>query len=163
MARVEEAWKKVDKIHPVDARFYDEALETAYLGFSSLIHTIGVLAFLTISIASMGLFGMVVFTSETRLKEISIRKVMGASVGSLVVLLGRNFLLILGLSAAIALPSTYFVLDRVFLPRFPYHNPIGMMELFIGFLGVLLIAFLMIGTQTIKAARSNPAEVLKNE
>ncbi|MEI9919847.1 MAG: ABC transporter permease [Bacteroidota bacterium] len=163
MAKIEEAWKKVDKIHPVSARFYDEALEEAYLGFSIAIKTIGVLAFLTISIASMGLFGMVVFTTETRLKEIGIRKVMGASVGSLVALLSRNFVFVLALSAAIAIPATYFIAERIFLVRFPYHAPVGMIDLFGGLAAVLAIAFLMIGTQTMKAARSNPAEVLKNE
>ena len=163
MARVKEAWTKIDKIHPVDAKFYDEALEAAYLGYSLAIKTIGILAFLTISIASLGLFGMVVFTTETRMKEISIRKVMGASVSNLVTLLSKNFVIMLGLSAAIAIPVTYFVCDRIFLPRFPYHPPIGIMDLFSGLIAVLLVAFIMIGTQTQKAAKSNPAEVLKNE
>jgi putative ABC transport system permease protein len=163
MARVEEAWKNVDKIHPVDAKFYDEALEAAYFGFSMLIKTIGILAFLAITIASMGMFGMVVFTTETRMKEISIRKVMGASAASLITLLGRSFVFMLCFSAAIAIPVTYFVAERIFLPRFPYHTPVGMLELFIGFFGVLSIAFIMIGSETMKAANANPSQVLKNE
>jgi len=163
MAKIESAWKGIDKVHPIEASFYDEQIERAYSEFSVMIKIIGFLSFLAISIASMGLFGMVVFTTETRLKEISIRKVMGASSGNLVLLLSRNFMLLLAISAIIALPVTYFFFNEVILTNFPYHNPIGPSELFAGLLGVLMIAFIMIGLQTMKAARSNPAEVLKSE
>jgi ABC-type antimicrobial peptide transport system permease subunit len=128
-----------------------------------MIKIIGFLSFLAISIASMGLFGMVVFTTETRLKEISIRKVMGASSGNLVFLLSRGFLSLLSISALIALPVTYFFFENVVLTNFPYHTPVQIAELSVGLLAVLLIAFIMIGSQTMKAARSNPAEVLKGE
>jgi putative ABC transport system permease protein len=163
MAKIESSWKKIDRVHPLDANFYDKQIERAYGEFSAMIKIIGFLSFLAISIASMGLFGMVVFTTETRLKEISIRKVMGASSRNLVYLLSRNFMLLLAISAVIALPATYFFFDSVVLTNFPYHEPIGAAELFAGLLAVLLIAFVMIGSQTLKAARSNPAEILKSE
>jgi putative ABC transport system permease protein len=82
MASIDNAWRKIDKIHPMDAKFYDDQIElkpTASLWSWSKV--IGFIAFLAICIASLGLFGMVVFTTETRLKEISIRKVLGASEG----------------------------------------------------------------------------------
>ncbi len=163
MGKIESAWKGVDKVHPIDATFYTEAIEKAYGEFSAMIKIIGFLSFLAISIASMGLFGMVVFTTETRLKEIGIRKVMGAGSGNLVVLLSRGFLLLLAISAVIALPLTYLFFENVLLTNFPFHDPVGVPELFAGLLAVLLIAFIMIGTQTMKAARSNPAQVLKSE
>ena len=163
MAKIESTWKKIDRVHPFQAEFYDEAIEDAYSEFSAMIKIIGFLSFLAISIASMGLFGMVVFTTETRLKEISIRKIMGASSGNLVYLLSRGFLLLLSISALIALPVTYLFFENVVLTNFPYHTPVQIAELFVGLLAVLLIAFIMIGSQTMKAARSNPAEVLKSE
>jgi ABC-type antimicrobial peptide transport system permease subunit len=163
MAKIESAWKKFDKIHPIEARFYNDDIEKAYSGFSAMIKIIGFLSFLAISIASMGLFGMVVFTTETRLKEISIRKVMGASSGNLVLLLSRGFLILLSISAAVAIPLTYFFFEGVVLTNFPYHNPIQITELFAGLVVVLVIAVIMIGSQTMKAARSNPAEILKSE
>ena len=92
MAKIESVWKKIDPVHPFEAKFYDEAIEDAYSEFSAMIKIIGFLSFLAISIASMGLFGMVAFTTETRLKEIGIRKVMGASSGNLIYLLSRGFL-----------------------------------------------------------------------
>ena len=161
LAKIESTWKKIDRVHPFKAKFYDEEIEEAYSEFSSMIKIIGFLAFLAISIASMGLFGMVVFTTETRLKEIGIRKVMGASSGNLVFLLSRGFLTLLAISALIALPVTYVFFENVVLRRFPYHTPVQITELLVGLLAVLLIAFLMIGSQTLKAARSNPVEVLK--
>jgi putative ABC transport system permease protein len=162
-AKIEATWKKIDRVHPLRAKFYDEEIEEAYSEFSTLIKIIGFLSILAISIASMGLFGMVAFTTETRLKEISIRKVMGASPVSLVYLLSRGFLALLSISALIALPVTYLFFRNVVLTRFPYHTPVQVVELLAGLLLVLLIAFLMIGSQTLKAARSNPAKVLKSE
>jgi ABC-type lipoprotein release transport system permease subunit len=163
MAKIESTWKKIDPVHPFKAEFFDEAIEEAYSEFSVQIKIIGFLAFLAISIASMGLFGMVVFTTETRLKEISIRKVMGASSGNLIYLLSRGFLLLLSMSALIALPVTYVFFENVVLTNFPYHTPVQITELFAGLLAVLLIAFIMIGSQTVRAAQSNPAEILKSE
>jgi predicted lysophospholipase L1 biosynthesis ABC-type transport system permease subunit len=163
IGKIESTWKKIDRIHPFDAQFYDEAIEEAYSELSSMIKIIGFLSFLTISIASMGLFGMVVFTTETRLKEISIRKVMGASSGNLIYLLSQGFLVLLAISALIALPMTYLFFENVVLTKFPYHTPVQVVELFVGLLAVSLIAFIMIGSQTMKAAQSNPAEVLKSE
>lgn len=162
MAKIDDAWKRVDKVHPLEATFYDDEIEQAYSEFSSMIKLIGLLAFLAISIASLGLFGMVVFTTETKLKEVSIRKTLGASEGGLIYLLSRSFIFLLVTSAAIALPVTYFFFDRVLLRKFPYHSPIGM-EAFYGFIIVMTLAFVMIGIQTLGIARTNPAQVLKNE
>lgn len=163
MARIGAAWKKVDRVRPLKAEFYDEAIQNAYGEFSVMIRIIGFLSFLAISIASMGLFGMVVFTTETRLKEISIRKVMGAGFGNLIYLLSHSFLVMLMISAAIALPVTYLFFEKIVLTRFPYHTPIQLVELFAGVLAVLLIAIVIIGSQTMKAAGSDPAKVLKSE
>lgn len=163
MARIETAWKKIDRVHALDAKFYDDQIEHAYAQFSIVVKIIGFLAFLAICIASMGLFGMVVFTTETKLKEISIRKVLGASEGNLVVLLSRGFLLLLAVAALIALPVTYLFFDKVVLVMFAYHDPIGWLDMFAGLAGVLVIAGLMIASQTLKVARANPATTLKNE
>ncbi|HEY5746973.1 MAG TPA: ABC transporter permease [Chryseolinea sp.] len=163
LTKIASVWKKIDRVHPFQAEFYDEAIEDAYSEFSAMIKIIGFLSFLAISIASMGLFGMVVFTTETRLKEVSIRKIMGATAGNLVFLLSRDFLLLLSISALIALPATYFFFESIVLTNFPYHTPVQITELFVGLLVVLLIAMMMIGSQTMRAVRSNPAEVLKSE
>lgn len=163
MAKIQDAWKSVDPVHPFEAEFYDDAIEEAYSDLSAMIKVIGFLSFIAISIASLGLLGMVVYTTETRLREISIRKVLGATSGNLVILLSRGFIVLLAISALIALPVTWLFFEHVVLTNFPFHDPVGMVELFGGLLVVLAIAFIMIGSQTMKAAQSNPAEVLKGE
>jgi ABC-type antimicrobial peptide transport system permease subunit len=163
MGKIQTVWKTFDPVHPFEAQFYDDAIEEAYIELSAMIKVIGFLSFIAISIASLGLLGMVVFTTETRIREVSIRKVLGATAGNLVLLLSRGFIILLAISAAIALPITYLFFEEVVLSNFPFHKPIGLVELSGGLLVVLAIAFLMIGSQTVWAARSNPAEVLKGE
>lgn len=163
LKKIEIAWKKIDDVHPLEATFYDEQIERSYSDFSSRIKTIGALAFLAICIASIGLFGMVVFTTETRLKEISIRKVLGAGERKLVFLLSKSFLLLLAISATIALPFTHFFFAKYVLSEYADKAPIAWTELLVGTAAVITIAFAMIGAHTLQAARSNPAEVLKNE
>lgn len=163
MDKVNTAWKKIDNIHPLNARFYEEHIEQAYNKLSWIMKIIGSVAFLSISIASMGLLGMVIFTTETRLKEISIRKVLGASELSLVFMMGRGFISLLIISCLIGLPCAYYFMDNIILGSIVYRAPIGVLDLFIGIFAIIGIAFLMIGSQTIKVARTNPAEVLKVE
>jgi ABC-type lipoprotein release transport system permease subunit len=163
MAKIQELWKSIDPVHPLEAQFYDDAIEEAYRELSAMIKVIGFLSFIAISIASLGLLGMVVFTTETRRKEMSIRKVLGASSGNLVLLLSGGFLVLISASAIIAIPITYLFFENVVLTNFPFHEPIGIVELFSGLIVVLAIAFLLIGSQTVRAAASNPADVLKCE
>lgn len=160
---IENAWKKVDKVHPLQATFYSEQIEEAYSQYSVMIKVIGFISFIAIGISSLGLFGMVVFTTETKLREISIRKVLGASEAGLVFLLSKSFLLLLAIAVMIAIPLTYLFFDGVVLAKFAYHQPIGATELLlsVGIVGGL--AILLIGSQTFQAARRQPAEALKNE
>jgi putative ABC transport system permease protein len=162
-AKIEAIWKKFDTVHPLEAKFYDEQIEEAFKGLNAAMKVGGFLATLVICIASIGLFGMVVFTTQTRLKEISIRKVLGASEGGLLYLLSRGFLILLIVAASIAIPITYFFFDSFLLPQIANHSPIAFMDIFIGVLVVMIVALLMIGSQTFKVSRTNPAEVLKTE
>jgi putative ABC transport system permease protein len=118
---------------------------------------------LAICIASLGLLGMVVFTTETRLKEISIRKVLGASEGTLLYLLGKGFFLLLAIATVISMPLTILFFEKIAFPELANHAPLSIPEMFLGVLGVLAIALIMIGSQTLKVAHTNPAEVLKAE
>ncbi|MEZ5073118.1 MAG: FtsX-like permease family protein [Bacteroidales bacterium] len=161
--KIQAAWEKFDPDHPFQAEFYTDAIENAYSELSSLIKIIGFLSILAISIASLGMFGMLVFSTETRRKEIGIRKVMGAGPANLIYVLSRDFLSMLTLSALIALPVTYLFFQKMVLTRFPYHTPVGLSEMGAGLLGVLVIAFGMMASQTWKTAMSDPAGVLKTE
>jgi putative ABC transport system permease protein len=161
--KIETIWKNLDNVHPLTARFYDEDIEEGFRGFKASVKLGGFLAFLIICIASMGLLGMVVFSTETRLKEISIRKVHGASETQLVFLLSKGFLILILIAATGGLSITYVVFERMLLPRVINHAPMGVAELVIGVFAVMAIALLMIGSQTLKVARTNPGQVLKTE
>ncbi len=162
-AKIETILKKLDTVHPFEAKFYDDEIEESFKGLSASMKLAGAIAFLAVCIASLGLLGMVVFTTETRLKEISIRKVMGATEGGLVYLLGKGFFMLLAIAALIALPLTYFFFEQVMLPKIANHAPLGLLEGILAVVTVMLIAITMIGSQTLKVAKANPAEALQNE
>lgn len=161
--KIHAVWKKFDVIHPFEGKFYQDHIHEAYDKLSWIIKIIGFIAFLVISIASLGLLGMVIFTTEKRLKEISIRKVLGATESGLILLMSKGFVLLLIISSAIAIPCAYYFMDQVVFGKLVYRAPIGVIDLLMGTIVVMGIALFMIGTQTLKVARSNPAETLKNE
>lgn len=162
-AKIEAIWKKVDSVHPLNAKFYSEQIERSFKGLRASAKIAGFISFLAICIASMGLLGMVVFTTETRLKEISIRKVLGATEAGLLVLLGKGFFLLLIVSAGIGLPITYLFFDQIVFQELANCAPIAASDLLIGFFAIALLALTMICLQTFKATRANPADVLKTE
>jgi ABC-type antimicrobial peptide transport system permease subunit len=163
MEKLEGTWKKFDKVHPFYAKFYDDKIRESYDQLSGIVHVIGFMAFLAISIASLGLLGMVVFTTETRIKEISIRKVLGATISNLLYMMSKGFIFLLLISAIIAIPCTFLLFDRVIFGSTAYRAPFGFTDLFGGALIVFAIAILAIGSQTLKVAKTNPATVLKND
>ena len=161
--KIKAAWDSFDEVHEFQGTFYQDNIERAYDEYLILTTIIGFLAFLTVCIASLGLLGMGVYTAETRLKEISIRKVLGASEKSLVKLLSKSFMFLLTLSAAIALPITYFIFDSLILAEQAYRAPIGILEMSLGVIIIFAIGFVTIGSQTWRAAKANPATTLRNE
>jgi putative ABC transport system permease protein len=163
LSRFQSTWRTIDRVHPLMASLYQDDIKQFYHPLTVMSKVIGCLAFLTIFIASLGLFGMVVFTAETRLKEVSVRKVLGASEVSLVYLLSKGFLSLLLAAAFLALPVTYLLFDKVVLSQLAYHAPISVSSLLSCLLLFMLIALLIIGSKTIGVARSNPAQVLKAE
>ena len=163
MNKIESAWKKVDPIHPVQAKFYQERIENAYAKLSWIVRIVAFIAFLAISIASLGMLGMVVFVTETRTKEISVRKVLGASFSNLITLMSKSFIWLLVVSTAIAIPAGYYIMDKVIFGKLVYRAPISIVDAGLGAFVVIVIALLMIVWQTSNVARTNPASVLKNE
>ncbi len=162
-ARMEAVWKKFDNVHPFDAKLYNDEIEQSFAGLKASMKVGGFLAFLVIAIASIGLLGMVIFTTETRLKEISIRKVLGASETGLLFLLSRGFFTLLLIAALIAVPITYLFFSQIMMRGVGNAAPVTAVELFAGVLVVVGIAVLMITSHTLKVTRTNPADVLKVE
>ncbi|MDN5213420.1 ABC transporter permease [Fulvivirgaceae bacterium BMA12] len=163
MEKIENAWEKVDPVHPMSASFYEDQIKEIYNEEASMITIVGFIAFLAISIASLGLLGMVIFTIESRLKEISIRKVFGASEMNLIYKLGKGFIVLLLLAAVIAIPAAYYYVNTIIFEEVVYKTSFGFFDIVPGVLIVFGIAFLMVCYETLRAARSNPATILRNE
>lgn len=163
MLQLEDAWKKTESAHPFEAYFYDDMIQWAYNEYSSMIKVIGYLAALAIVIASLGLIGMVIYSTEARLTEISIRKVFGARVRQLVFALGKSFIVLLVIAGLISIPVTYFFFSNVVLADVAYHSTIGFFEPTIGYLVIMLISLLVIGLQTWEIAVANPVDTLRSE
>ncbi len=163
IAALERAWKKIDPHHPFEYQFFDDAVRENYANFMDLLWIVGFLALLAIVIALMGLFGMAVYTIKTRKKEISIRKVMGASLRDLAWLLSKSYFYLFLIAAAIALPISYLLSKQLVLQQFAQQYPMGVGLFLPGLLLLAGLVALTVLSQTLKAARSNPAEALKVE
>ncbi len=163
MSRLEEVWDEHDKVHPFKAEFFDEKLADSYNDYMITFKIVGFLSVLAVSIAALGLLGMAVYAAESRLKEISIRKVLGATEGSLVYLLSKGFMYMIGFASLLAVPITYYIFDRKVLGDQANRISIGVVELGLGVLVIFIIGSIMIGWQTLRAARANPASTLRDE
>ena len=163
MGKLEDTWKKVDPVNDFSAKFHDDLIQDTYGDISASLKTFGLLSAIAICISILGLLGMAVYTAESRIKELAIRKVLGATVANLLVLLGKNFMTIFLLSASVAIPAAYYAYEKTIVSDAVYRIGIGFWELANGALLIIVIAVLTISGQTIRAARTNPAENLRNE
>ncbi|WP_128545967.1 ABC transporter permease [Larkinella soli] len=161
LADIRAIWKKHNPYEAFAGQWYDDFLYDHHTHPEDM-NFMGLLIGLALSIAGLGLFGMVTYTTETRIREVGIRKVMGANVGQIVMLLSKDFVKLLALSGVIALPLGYMA-GNLFLHAFAYHISIGAGILLSG-VGVLLtLGALTIGIRTYRAAQANPADSLRAE
>jgi ABC-type antimicrobial peptide transport system permease subunit len=159
---MEAAFKKVLPDVAFDYQFVDQAYALKFATEERTQQLAAVFAGLAIFISCLGLFGLASFTAEQRVKEIGIRKVLGASVGSLWGMLSRDFVYLVGLACLIALPLSYYGLSR-WLAQYTYRTTLAWW-IFAGAGGAaLLITLLTVSYQAIKAALANPVKSLRSE
>ncbi|MBO0948236.1 ABC transporter permease [Fibrella forsythiae] len=161
MAEVKQVWKRLRPFDPFEGQWYDDFLEARHTHADDA-DFMGLLIGLAFSIGCLGLLGMVTYTTQTRVKEIGVRKVMGAEVSQLVWLLSRDFVKLLVIAAAIALPLGYLS-GYAFLFSFAYHVSIGFETLGLCVGVLLLLGSLTIGLRTYRAALANPVMSLRSE
>lgn len=160
---IEKAWSNVNPTLKLDYRDFEEEVRFFYNTiFSDFVTIVGVIAFMAIFISCLGLLGMATYATETRLKEISIRKVLGSSDGALVMLLSKGFLGLIGIAVLLAVPAAWFV-NNLWLELIAYRTEFGAGVIGLGILILLLLGGLTVGSQTIRAAFTNPVDNLKNE
>lgn len=161
---MEATWKGFKTEEKFMARFFDDELEDAYSFYFTMIKICGFLGVLAISISCLGLLGMVVYTVETRTKEVGVRKVMGATDGDVLFLLSKDFIKLMIIAAIIAIPITYFIFDKMLLGlQSAYPISIGFWEIIISLLVMVVLGGATILSQTIRAARSKPVDTLRYE
>ena len=162
LAGLQEPWDTFFPGNPVDYFFLDSFFNKQYEKDHQFGQVFGLFSLLAIFVASLGLFGLASFLTLQRTKEIGIRKVLGSTVPNIVLLLSKDFIQLVILSNLLAWPLAWWLMDS-WLQSFPYRialNPL----LFLGAgISVVLVAFLSVGVQTLKAALLNPAETLKYE
>lgn len=162
VASIEKHWKESASGEPFEYTFLDQDFDALFRSEMRLRNSFTVLAGLTILIACMGLFALAAFTTEQRTKEVGIRKAMGASKLSLIVLLSKEFTTLVFISIIPALALGYYFSD-IWLNDFAYRINIGPM-IFIGSaLVAIVIAWLTVSYQALKAAASNPVDSLRYE
>ena len=162
LTSLEQQWKATVNNVPFDYRFVDKEVEKLYdeekrLGEISIVFTI-----LAILISCLGLFGLVSFVAEQKKKEIGIRKVLGASIGSVVQLLTKDFVKLVIIALVIATPIAYYFMQR-WLEDFTYRIDIQWWVFALAGGFAVLITFLTVGFQSLKSAVANPVKSLRTE
>jgi putative ABC transport system permease protein len=162
LSQVEQAWNTHFPGNPMDYFFLDQFFNRQYESDKRFGEIFTMFTALAIFVACMGLFGLASFMTIQRTKEIGIRKALGSSSTDVVLLLSKGFIQLVLIANLIAWPVAWYLMHN-WLQTFPYRIDINPLLFVFAGLGVVIIAFLSVGFQTVRAAGINPAIALKNE
>ena len=160
IAAVEQTFRKHEPNALFDYEFVDEAYNNLYKTETRSGHLFALFAGLAIFISCLGVFGLAAYTAERRTKEIGIRKVLGASVASLVGLLSKDFIQLVILALVVASPIAYYFMEN-WLTEFTYRIEIGWSVFALAGLLAVGIALLTVSFHSVRAALANPVESLR--
>lgn len=147
---------------PFSYYFLDEAIENGYKEEKKIQQLSGIFAILAIVISCLGLFGLAMFTANQRIKEIAVRKILGANISSLFKLLSKDFIKLVGLALLIAVPISWYVMNN-WIETFAFHIAIQWWMFVIAGSILLIIALLTVSYQSLKVAKTNPSKTLRTE
>jgi putative ABC transport system permease protein len=159
---ISKIYSRFDIENKVEFHFLDQNFANQYQSEQKQGKILFIFTLMAICIACLGLFGLVTFTAEQRVKEIGIRKVLGASVTNIVTLLSKDLMKLVLVATAIASPLAWYGMSK-WLQSFAYRVDIQWWVFAIAGIAAILIAFITVGTQSVKAATTNPAKSLKSE
>jgi len=162
LAQLKPVWERTYPDYLFSYQFLDQQIKEFYENEQKTSILLTVFSCIAIFIGCLGLFGLVTFMANQKNKEIGVRKVMGASVESIVFMFSREFLKLIGLGFLIAAPVAWWVMNR-FLDEFAYKIKIGPGVFVIGLLATMVIALLTVGYRSFKAAVVNPVKSLRSE
>jgi predicted permease len=162
LERLGRAWDKVSPEFPMETSFLDEEFDRLYRAEQRMGGLFGAFTVLAIVIACLGLLGLASFMAERRTREIGIRKVLGATASSIVLLLSREFFILVILANIVAWPAAWYVMAR-WLQNYAYHAPLNPLVFVGAAVSALLIALLTVSFQAVRAALSEPVESIRYE
>jgi len=162
VAFVESVWRRNFPEHPLEYQFLDDHFTEVYRADMQVSRMVGILAALAIFISCLGLFGLASYSAERRIREIGIRKVMGASARSIVLLLSRHFIRLVLIANLIAWPLAFWAIHR-WLEDYAYRIAISWWVFIAAGVAALLIALVTVSLLAIKAALANPVKSLRTE
>tara|TARA_R110002050_G_scaffold194708_2_gene329497 strand:- start:4110 stop:6524 length:2415 start_codon:yes stop_codon:yes gene_type:complete len=159
---IEKEWSDFAGSHALEYEFLDSRIEKQYQSEKTLLQIFSYFSILSILIAGLGLFALTSFTVEQRLKEFSIRKIVGAELSDLSILIGREFLILIVVASLIVSPVALYGINE-WLLGFSYRINLPYYALFLASLLSLVITILAIAYHIVKLARTNPARILRDE
>lgn len=162
ISHLESTWKKLESNWPFEYKFLDSNFDKLYKSETKLAKLFTFFTAFAIFVACLGLFGLVVYSTSQRFKEISIRKVLGAKESQLVVHLGKTYVFLICIAFLVAIPFSYYAAGQ-WLETFPYRTGISVMLFVKAAAGILAISMITVGIQSLKAARTNPVNALKEQ
>ncbi len=162
IAYISATWNKFSPGYPLDYRFMDETYGTMYENEEKLSSLLWIFTIMAIVVGCMGLFALAAFSAEQRTKEIGIRKVLGASVLNIMLLLSKSFLVLVLIASLIAFPIAGWAMNN-WLQDFPYRVSISWWVFGLAVIAAVAIAFITVSFQSIRAATTNPVKSLRTE
>lgn len=159
---VEESWQEVCPSFPIEFRFLDDVLNRMYREEEKQRTIFTMFSVLSILIACLGIFALAAIAAQQRTREIGIRKVLGSSVGKIVVLMSREFVLLVAAANVIAGPLAYFI-ARQWLGNFAYRTELSASDFLVAGFASIVVALLTVIWQSLRVAYANPVDVLKYE
>lgn len=160
---MERTWNMLNTSRKFEAHFFDDEMEWVYHFYWALLKLIGYLGLLAISISVLGLLGMVIYTTETRTREVGVRKVFGASEANLTYLLSKDFVKLMLWATGFAIPVCFSFFDDLLSSMQYYRVSINTLDILYGIAVFFLIGIITIASQTRKASRANPIDTLRYE
>ena len=162
IATVENIWKRYNDGYPFEFHFLDDEFARMYQSDIRSGKLFTAFAFIAIFISCLGLFGLVTFTAESKTKEIGVRKILGASVNDIVLMLSKEFLILIVVAMLIAFPLTYYWLEKM-LQDYAYRIEIGWWMFAVAGGIICVLTLFTVGFQALKAATANPVDAIKSE
>ncbi|MFC2151543.1 ABC transporter permease [Bacteroidota bacterium] len=162
ISKLENEWLKIDKYNEFEGEFLDAEIKDYYSYFKDVLYVVGFASILAIVIACLGLLGMATYATQTRIKEIGIRKVYGAKSKSIMILISKTYIKMFLIAAVIAGPLSYLI-NNMWIQYIANHAPIGFVTIFLGIFIIISFGMITIASQTLRAANTNPADSLRYE